>query len=800
MIPKISLISHSVSPENDPSLRWLLAQESPAVQVIILHGPSATFSDSLAQALPHVQGELFCWMEPGSEFQIPDWLPHLYEVWCGAEVDLLGIRGMADITLHTLHAYQGEEAVQLSRVIGGSRVNVVGAHPLSVESVLALGPGMVMGSVQRLLPWMAGLGTLLKPDNVMTFSLLSRLFAGLRLGVVQGFPILERQPLQAWATFEQLRGVAGFLPLNLSGFDSWSRNLAALNEVQPDTVTWLAEASVKTRWSRFDSRACGRLMLRGGDLDAIVVDVFMQAQPGDTWWVLGAGAGGALDQVMKIPNTRVEVLEPEAALLCHLLSRFDWSNAIRQGRMRFHDWDTQHPLWKQISARKLLSAFQTVLEETDRPAYFTSGGSYYLNENALKEVEKTLHRLWFRLREGSQWKANRKLIYDVTVVSPQCAIFKDLATCFHQMGYRTRLLNVSDGKVPITWQKSSQQILDLLKNGSDLTVFRNRSLLESENWQDPTSIAPDAKDQWVSWWWDVPNISSMLEQTVPSQATPALGFAKAMLNSLPYGSDWLPAGARMPFCMPEPATEDYHYPLSFVGQSRWNHIRTQLAILRALMPDYMSSGATLSEEWRWKGSAIELLTQLEEDSPWVDQVILRLGEASPAKGYYLDYVWRMAYSGTFRMAAIELLILENLPVTVFGDAEWLTSGIVTEKHFAGVIAPKDLPVLYRNSKINLNLNFMQVSSTVNPKVLDISACNGFVLTDFREEVNDLFPLANSRPVTFQSLEELPALVDKLLQEDTRVMAARSGEWVRSRHTMQHRAAWLADRYKLRNLY
>lgn len=150
------------------------------------------------------------------------------------------------------------------------------------------------------------------------------------------------------------------------------------------------------------------------------------------------------------------------------------------------------------------------------------------------------------------------------------------------------------------------------------------------------------------------------------------------------------------------------------------------------------------------------------------------------------------------MAAIELLVREGAPLAVFGDGEWLVSGIVPEKNFAGMVQVNELPGLYRQSRINLNLNFMQVSSTVNPKVLDISACNGMVLTDYRQELDDLYPHVEARPASFDRLEALPDAVRGLLQADTGHWGAQCGAWVRAHHTMQQRAAWLADRYRLRS--
>ena len=41
----------------------------------------------------------------------------------------------------------------------------------------------------------------------------------------------------------------------------------------------------------------------------------------------------------------------------------------------------------------------------------------------------------------------------------------------------------------------------------------------------------------------------------------------------------------------------------------------------------------------------------------------------------------IALTGAFRMAAVETSIREGMPVAVFGDGEWLTSGIVPQQNF-----------------------------------------------------------------------------------------------------------------------
>ncbi len=236
--------------------------------------------------------------------------------------------------------------------------------------------------------------------------------------------------------------------------------------------------------------------------------------------------------------------------------------------------------------------------------------------------------------------------------------------------------------------------------------------------------------------------------------------------------------------------------LSFVGQSRWTVVRTQLAILRDLLSPHLPSGRLMTEQWYWRDSAITLMEVLARDAADAEHAIESLSTFSSRQGYFLGYLWRMVMTGVFRLAAIELLFARGLPVAVFGDEEWVESGLVPRQWFRGPAKPQELKGVYRDSRINLNLNFMQVSSTLNPKVLDISACNGFALTDHRPELELLFPSTGMQPLSFDRLAQLPLLVERALQMDTREAGLRCGQWVRSHHTLTHRAIWLAEQFGL----
>jgi spore maturation protein CgeB len=127
---------------------------------------------------------------------------------------------------------------------------------------------------------------------------------------------------------------------------------------------------------------------------------------------------------------------------------------------------------------------------------------------------------------------------------------------------------------------------------------------------------------------------------------------------------------------------------------------------------------------------------------------------------------------------------------VFGDEGWVTSGAIDRSQWGGPVAPADLPGLYARSRLNLNFNFMQVSSTVNPKVLDVAAAGGAVLTDDRPELAELFPSPDVRPFVFTTLAELPDRVSSLLRRDLDSHRRGVREEVIAHHTMHHRADWL----------
>ena len=71
----------------------------------------------------------------------------------------------------------------------------------------------------------------------------------------------------------------------------------------------------------------------------------------------------------------------------------------------------------------------------------------------------------------------------------------------------------------------------------------------------------------------------------------------------------------------------------------------------------------------------------------------------------------------------------------------------------------DLSRFYPRSQINFNCTSRQMKGAVNQRVFDVPACGGFLLTDHREQMEDLFDL-DREAATYKTVEEIPGLVER----------------------------------------
>lgn len=588
------------------------------------------------------------------------------------------------------------------------------------------------------------------------------------------------------------------LPLDVAQLSIWRLNLKALQNFDEAAAQQLLYLLSKADGYRFQYRDHNRVSAVKGDQLALVVDHFNEVESlpeGDTFVVCGAGTGMLIQQLLDQQHNEVLVVEPEYGLICELLKFYDWSDALSNGRLRFFPLVGGTVEVQDITLLQTTRLLQVVLDKNHRTTHVIRGYSYHLNSPWFRRLEQGLVQYLNQRQFADSWLPQRRQVYDVTVVSPKCAIFANLAQCFNDLGLKTRLFNVPDKSDQLTVDQTRQLLTQLAVDGSRLTLCRNRSFFETENVRKAASLERYIQGNLVNWWWDIPNVASFVDFNDPLNEAENIGFAVDILNVLPKGAHWLPPAAGVQFCRERPKNMPWRFPISFVGQSRISLLENNIsAILRFIesqcgaVPLYIESGLVRSANFC---ELHQSLCDLQQDFVAMTEA---MAVVAPAHVYFFKYIYDMAKTAAFRVAAIETLFRHQLPVAVFGDDSWVTRGVVPESHFYGPIARKDLPELYQSSKINLNLNFMQVSSTVNPKVFDILACDSAVISDYRPEIEVLFPDPECRPLCFSSLDELVPLVENALGINQLDRWQLSGQEVRRKHTLAHRAQWFIDAY------
>jgi spore maturation protein CgeB len=152
-------------------------------------------------------------------------------------------------------------------------------------------------------------------------------------------------------------------------------------------------------------------------------------------------------------------------------------------------------------------------------------------------------------------------------------------------------------------------------------------------------------------------------------------------------------------------------------------------------------------------------------------------------------LWRATLE--YRLVCVkELLPFE--PV-IYGDPGWrelLGNGAALRPE---VNYYDELPQVYNASAINFNATSLQMKAAVNQRVFDAPAAGGFVLTDFREQLAELFEVGEE-VACFGEPGEIGDLVRFYLKhpEVRKTMTAKARRRVLAEHTYRHRVAAMLD--------
>lgn len=239
----------------------------------------------------------------------------------------------------------------------------------------------------------------------------------------------------------------------------------------------------------------------------------------------------------------------------------------------------------------------------------------------------------------------------------------------------------------------------------------------------------------------------------------------ANVYHFPLGSDTKLYVNAIKECQKE-TEQNYRCDISFVG-SLYNDEKNRLtnAPLGEYEAGYVEGLIRAQQKIYGYNLLYDSLPQ-EVATEIADKCGLKLGDA-----YMQDSV-RMAadvigmeVTSRERMDVLSLLA-ERFPVTLYSNSRLPDELGRKEKlkNKGTVDYAAEMPLVFHNSKINLNITSRTIETGIPQRVLDILACGGFCLTNWQKEIADLFEDGREL-VMYTGMEDLMQKVEYYLAHD-----------------------------------
>lgn len=107
----------------------------------------------------------------------------------------------------------------------------------------------------------------------------------------------------------------------------------------------------------------------------------------------------------------------------------------------------------------------------------------------------------------------------------------------------------------------------------------------------------------------------------------------------------------------------------------------------------------------------------------------------------------------------------------------------------GVSSLKEMPLVFRESKINLNTTMRAIRNGLPQRIWDVLGCGGFLLTNYQSEIPDYLEIGKHL-VAYETIEEACELTEYYLShdEEREEIAQQGYEFVKAKHTVVHRVS------------
>ncbi|MDF2549808.1 MAG: hypothetical protein K0S07_875 [Chlamydiales bacterium] len=322
----------------------------------------------------------------------------------------------------------------------------------------------------------------------------------------------------------------------------------------------------------------------------------------------------------------------------------------------------------------------------------------------------------------------------------------------------------------------------------------------------PLKLGKKSGIQYIAWNVDTPVYSVYSEEAKSSQVA-LFGYDRAETLALQEkgfaNAHYLPVAAPLQRLTNQTFSKEdrarYSASISFVGSTCHDNEYNEYRFAERLSKETLEQIAALFEEQRRSIKPI-LFDRLT--SPLVAAIERELGTSFSSP--YLDsrqkltYLLGRKYTELERKEMIQK-VATHFPTKVYGDDSWLSVQAPHLQYMGHAEHYHVMPKVFHLSDININLTRAYVPSGLPMRVFDILACQGFLLSNDREDLHRLFQPGKDLAL-FGHTEDLLAKIDHYLTfaNERLEMIQHSQETIRL-HTFENRLQEMMQKIKAPSL-
>lgn len=489
--------------------------------------------------------------------------------------------------------------------------------------------------------------------------------------------------------------------------------------------------------------------------------------------LFGAGLGVCLKELLEKGHQMV-VVDREQTL----------SDASGTGKLAAHDnvhWieaDSPTQAAKQIQALCQKTGLSAHILKI--PFYIRLDRDYYEAIESSLASPQNENAFWNKCRYPKFNSAKPKILFFKT----QYFLINEIESAFEQLGLTWRGITVPD-----TETADQSYVEDLIKAvlefKPDFALTVNHFGMDRDG--KLTNLLERMGLPLASWFVDNPHLILYRYQGLDANNIVLFTYDSANIeNMAEHGFKhihYLPLATDPGKFHPNagPAAPSWKSDVSFVGNGMVSSVQRYLE--KARPPEKLQNNLHDIAAEFGDSHHVSVSKFLHDRHPEYAMEIL---SASLERSLALESLITWEATRIYRTSCVEKL-LEFSPLIVGSGWEYLQSISENVRLLPSVHYYKEAPRFYPASKISFNCTSVQMKGAVNQRVFDVPASGGFLLTDYRKQMEDLFDL-DLEAAVYHSPEEIPDMITSLLSDEKKRKRISSAARARilNEHTYIHR--------------